>query len=114
MADDLDSVVGDRIQSLKSRVAEWSGRYWSSFSCVGLVCGTLFFAASVTPSLLPRNFVVQGLLSGFALAVGYSIGISSVWLWHFWELPSPGATLVRISKRLSAVVAALVFVWLLK
>ncbi len=114
MADDLDSVVGDRIQSLKSRVVEWSGRYWSSFSFVGLVCGTLFFAASVTPSLLPRNFVVQGLLSGFALAVGYGIGIASVWLWHFWQLPRPGARLKRISKRVSAVGAALVFAWFLK
>lgn len=56
-------------------------RYWKSFSFVGLVFATLFFAASVTPSLLPRNFFVQGLLSGFAIAVGYGVGIACVWLW---------------------------------
>jgi uncharacterized membrane protein len=114
MADDRDSVIGDRIRSLKSRVIAWTGRYWTSFSFVGLVCGTLFFAASVTPSLLPRNFVVQGLLSGFALAVGYGVGILTVWLWQFWQLPAPGVRLERISKRLSTVGAVLVFAWFLR
>ena len=35
-------------------------RYWASFSYVGLAIATLFFAASLTPSLLPRPFAVQG------------------------------------------------------
>ena len=34
-----------------------------------------FFAASVTPSLLPREFIVQGIESGFALAIGYGVGV---------------------------------------
>lgn len=99
---------------MMSRIKAWAGRYWNSFSFVGLVFATLFFAASVTPSLLPRNFVVQGLLSGFALAVGYGVGILAVWLWQFWELPKPGVGLERISKRVSAVSTALVFGWFLR
>lgn len=38
--------------------------YKRSFSFVGLMMAGLFFAASVTPSLLPRTYVVQGILSG--------------------------------------------------
>lgn len=43
--------------------------YWQSFSFVGLVVAALFFAASLTPSLLPRHFAAQGVLSGFSLAI---------------------------------------------
>ena len=99
---------------MKSSVKVWTGRYWNSFSFVGLVFGTLLFAASVTPSLLPRNYVVQGVLSGFALATGYGLGIITVWLWQFWELPRPGVRLDRISKLVSAISAALVFGWFLR
>lgn len=45
-------------------------RQWDSFSFIGLVVATLFFAVSLTPSLLPRHYPVQGILSGFALAAG--------------------------------------------
>jgi uncharacterized membrane protein len=51
-------------------------RLSASFSFVGLVVATFFFAESLTPSLLPRNFAVQGVLSGVALAVVNS------WLGH--------------------------------
>ncbi|HQX52083.1 MAG TPA: alpha/beta-hydrolase family protein [Planctomycetaceae bacterium] len=92
----------------------WWSRYWNSFSFVGLVFAALFFAASVTPSLLPRTIVAQGLLSGFALAVGYGIGILTVWLWQFLELPHPGQRLEIFSKRISAAGTAVVFVGFLR
>jgi uncharacterized membrane protein len=76
-----------------------AARYWAKFSFVGLAFATLLFAGSLTPSLLPRNFVVQGILSGFALAVGYGVGEFLVWLYRFLELPPPGAPLERTSKR---------------
>src|SRR5262245_39558585 len=40
---------------------------WHSFSTCGLLLGTLFFAASLTPSLLPRSYLTQGVLSGLSL-----------------------------------------------
>ena len=49
---------------------------WRSFSAAGLVLGTLFFAASLTPSLIPRSFVLQGVLAGVSFAVGYAIGVA--------------------------------------
>jgi uncharacterized membrane protein len=60
--------------------------------------------------LLPRNYLVQGLLSGCALAVGYGVGIAAVWLWQFVELPHPSSKLESIAKRVSTGSTAVVFV----
>jgi len=54
----------------------------------GFVCATLFFAISLSPSLLPRPYLLQGLLSGFALASGYGVGIILTLIWHYAELPN--------------------------
>lgn len=64
-------------------------RLFVSLSTPGLVLGFIFFAASLTPSLMPRSFFVQGALSGIAAAVGYFFGVAFVWLWKYLELPIP-------------------------
>lgn len=89
-------------------------RFWTSFSFVGLPVATLFFAASLTPSLLPRHFVVQGILSGFSIAAGYGVGVFGVWLWHYLELPEPSERIERVSKQITSMIAAiiaLIFLW---
>ncbi len=92
----------------------WLGRYGQTFSFWGLVVGTLFFSASLTPSLLPRPHFVQGVLAGFAAAVGYGVGISVIWLWQYLELPQANGRLDRYSRYASVAVAAMiavVFLW---
>src|SRR5690554_5642128 len=59
------------------------------FSILGLMLGTIFFALSLTPSLLPRTNLIQGLLSGFSLAAGYGTAIFFIWLWNVLGLPRP-------------------------
>lgn len=96
--------------SVSDRVA----RYWRSFSFVGLVFATVFFAISVAPSLLPRNYLVQGLLSGFAIAIGYGIGNLARLLWIWLELPKPGGTKLRMAKRAAigaSVGTTVLFLW---
>ncbi|HEU4426686.1 MAG TPA: alpha/beta-hydrolase family protein [Pilimelia sp.] len=61
------------------------GRWWRllhrwHYTLVGLIGATTFFCLSVTPSLLPRGFVLQGLVSGIAAAIGYGLGVLAVWL----------------------------------
>src|SRR5690606_34234045 len=56
-------------------------------SIPGLCIGTLFFAASLTPSLVPREFYVQGALAGVAIATGYALGVLGVSIWRYLELP---------------------------
>ncbi|HTM76219.1 MAG TPA: alpha/beta-hydrolase N-terminal domain-containing protein, partial [Devosia sp.] len=55
----------------------------------GFLVGTLLFALSLTPSLLPRTSLVQGILSGCAFAIGYGIGVTLQWLWDYMELKLP-------------------------
>lgn len=51
---------------------------------VGLVLATLFFALSVTPSLVPRDWLFQGLISGINAAIGYGLGCLLEWLFRRW------------------------------
>ncbi|HEX7321617.1 MAG TPA: alpha/beta-hydrolase family protein [Mycobacterium sp.] len=41
----------------------------------GVACGALFFCLSLTPSLLPRDWLFQGLLGGLNAAIGYGLGV---------------------------------------
>ena len=42
---------------------------------VGLAFGTLFFCLSLTPSLLPRDWLFAGLIGGINASIGYAIGV---------------------------------------
>ena len=92
----------------------WLLRLWHSFSTGGLLVGTLFFAASLTPSLIPRTYLTQGVLSGCSLAAGYGVGVFWRWLWNYMELPKPQGRFLRIVKLVAAIVCAFValaFLW---
>ncbi|MGI1661503.1 alpha/beta hydrolase [Palleronia sp. KMU-117] len=73
----------------------------ASLSPFGLILGTLFFAASLTPSLVPRPPVIQGALGGFSLAAGYGIAVALQTVWRWLGLPGP-----RLLARRDAVLAA--------
>ncbi len=49
--------------------------YFGKFSFVGLLLAFIFFLLSMLPSLLPRPWLYQGLISGLSMAVGYGIGV---------------------------------------
>jgi uncharacterized membrane protein len=51
-----------------------TGYRWLRPRPTGVTIGVLFFCTSLTPSLLPRPWLAQGLISGVALAIGYGIG----------------------------------------
>jgi uncharacterized membrane protein len=54
----------------------WLRHYTFTGTAVGLV----FLWFSMTPSLLPRGPLFQGIVSGAAGATGYAIGVFAVWL----------------------------------
>ena len=67
-----------------SIVTRWiESRFFRSLCGTGLWLGTLFFAGSLTPSLVPRDTLLQGALSGVSFALGYGIGVFLRKLWHF-------------------------------
>src|SRR5690348_17711705 len=69
--------VGRAAHSLKKRsrhpLLVWA---WSlvRLKFVGVAFGALFFCLSLTPSLLPRDWLFQGLIGGLNAAIGYGIG----------------------------------------
>jgi uncharacterized membrane protein len=81
-------------------------RLWHSFSAIGLLLGTLFFAFSLTPSLLPRGFLIQGVLSGASAAAGYGLGVLFAWLWAYLRLPPVPWRRLRMVKLAEVVACA--------
>lgn len=59
----------------------WQRRYTFTGTAVGL----LFVLLSMTPSLLPRGPLFQGLVSGAAGGIGYGLGVFAVWLVRFMQ-----------------------------
>jgi uncharacterized membrane protein len=61
--------------------AETKAPWWiRHYTFVGTAVGLLFLWFSMTPSLLPRGPLFQGLVSGAAGAIGYGLGVFGVWL----------------------------------
>ena len=84
-------------------------RQVQSLSGVGIALGSLFFAAALTPTLIPRSYVTQGALAGACFAIGYGAGIFWRWLWHYLELPEP-STRLRLTANALVAAACLVIV----
>ncbi|MBE3640280.1 alpha/beta-hydrolase family protein [Mangrovicoccus sp. HB182678] len=74
-----------------------------------LVAAILFLAASLTPSLIPRDWAVQGVLSGVLAAAGYGLGRLLLAVWRglgLTALPRRPARMI-LGLALTAVLAAL-------
>ncbi|WP_280384320.1 alpha/beta hydrolase [Nocardia wallacei] len=56
-------------------------------SYLGVVVAAIFFAWSVSPSLLPRTWIFQGLVSGVTAAIGYGVGALLEWMFRRWIRP---------------------------
>src|SRR5947209_5361484 len=80
--------IGERAgMNIVKSPAQIVWRYVVSLSGVGLALGALFFAAALTPTLVPRSYLIQGVLAGTCFAIGYELGILWRWLWRYLELP---------------------------
>ncbi|MFI6997432.1 alpha/beta hydrolase [Nocardia sp. NPDC050175] len=58
-----------------------------SFSLFGVVTATLLFSLSLTPSLLPRDWLFEGLIGGVNAAIGYGVGCLLEWAFRSWVRP---------------------------
>lgn len=98
-------MLGYRLpEVIRQRSLKLGASFLRSFCTTGLVLGTLFFAASLTPSLIPRSPMVQGVLGGAAFAVGYLTGVVLRALWRFLALPEASARNVRWARASAAVI----------
>lgn len=75
-----ESPAADATPSTRAtRRAWWARRY----TFTGTAMGVVFVWLSLTPSLLPRGPLFQGLVSGCSGATGYALGVFGVWLVRF-------------------------------
>lgn len=71
---------------------------WWRVDPVGLALATLFAVMAMTPSLIPRTSLFQGVVSGITGLVGYAVGVALSW----WLRRSPRCR--RLAPRLRAAV----------
>ena len=76
-----------RMAGLRERLAppgRWSfartRRYVARFSGAGLTTALIFYCLSLTPSLLPRAWYLQAVMSAVTALIGYGIGALIGWL----------------------------------
>jgi uncharacterized membrane protein len=74
----------------------------------GYVVAVAFFCLSLTPSLLPRSPVLQGVVSGLTAAIGYALGATVAALVLAAARRRPPARVTRVTWRVLFVVAPLV------
>lgn len=91
-------------------LARFIQRQLLSLSGVGLMLGALFFAAALTPTLIPRSYLTQGVLAGGCFAIGYFAGVLWRRLWQYLELPEPSARARSIANALVAAGCLLVVI----
>ena len=76
------------VESPPPRVDQGPGRTgrpaprWWSLSLPGSWGALLLVCASLTPSLLPRSGVAQGVVSGISAAMGYGLGVLAAAVWR--------------------------------
>ena len=65
----------------------------------GLIVGGLMFALSLTPSLLPRDWLFQGAAAGLSAATGHLIGVILQWIWVLWVRDLVEPLSVSVARR---------------
>ena len=74
------------------RFISWAG----SLRGGRILLGAIFFAIALTPTLVPRDDLAQGLLAGGCFAIGYGIAALFHWLWRYLELPELSLSVRRM------------------
>ena len=82
-----------------------------SFSVASLCVALLFFAASLTPSLIPRGPLVQGILGGLVMALGYLLGRIITVVWRVAAMPEPRGGGKRFVTGVALAAVSLLSAW---
>ena len=77
-------------------------------SLAGAVLGLTFGAMSVTPSLVPRAWYLQVLVTGLCIATGYGLGAFVGWAYRALGLPNLPGNARRMAWKVLAVLAVVV------
>lgn len=81
------------------------------YTFTGTALGLVFLWLSLTPSLLPRGPLFQGLVSGGSGAIGYALGVFSVWLVRYMRSKDSSPPAPRWAWLLLIPTAVVVHAW---
>ncbi|NIZ08177.1 alpha/beta-hydrolase family protein [Pseudooceanicola sp. HF7] len=84
-----------------------------TFQVFPLLLGLLLFAASLSPSLIPRSWVFEGVLGGVLTAIGYLVGRVLQLAWLAAGLPSPRSRSARIALVIFAIPVLVLWIYAL-
>jgi uncharacterized membrane protein len=82
-------------------------RYLTGFAVTGLTGALAFYCLSLTPSLLPRAWYLQAVMSAITAALGYGVGLVVGWLVRSlvpWDPPAAVRRVARWALAAAAVV----------
>lgn len=85
--------------------------FFGGFSIPCLTLGLLFFAFSLTPSLIPRGPVVQGILGGVVIAIGYLLARTISLLWQALDLPQMRGLAARVFHTALGLITVAIAAW---
>jgi uncharacterized membrane protein len=73
-----------------------AGRRRFRYTLPGAWVALVFACLAFTPSLLPRSYLLQGVVCGITAAIGYGVGVAGAWAWRAFadrdpRPPRPGA-----------------------
>jgi len=79
-------VTATDVVPTSAKTAETKRDWWQRrYTFTGTALGMLFLWLSLSPSLLPRGPLFQGIVSGAAGAIGYGLGVFGVWVVRFMK-----------------------------
>jgi uncharacterized membrane protein len=106
--DAAEGVIGDATVAAATPSADHvpHRRRWSSrhLTFLGLVFGVLSFGWALTPSLLPRPWLFEGVIAGLGAALGYGLGVLLSWVLRRSGVPEPSEAFKRWAWRVLTVI----------
>jgi uncharacterized membrane protein len=100
---------------MSSWIAKALRHEWLSLSIPGVIGAAVFGASSFTPSLLPRTWVLQGIVAGLSAGFGYALGVFLAWFIRGFVYRTTPPQVLAHARRVVAVTASAVLaiaVWL--
>ncbi|MDJ0108898.1 alpha/beta-hydrolase N-terminal domain-containing protein, partial [Rhodococcus erythropolis] len=111
----LRLAVPASLEKFDNRFTEWA---WGllKLDFTGIAFAAFFFCWSLTPSLLPRDWLFQGLIGGINSAIGYGVGTAIGWAVEryllsgrrWWPLPEPVPSAIKVFVPVASIVAAII------
>lgn len=88
-------------------------RYIMSFNYGGLLGAVMLFCCSLLPSVLPRPALMQGVISGISLAVGYGLGVLASKSIRWFTQKDPSVRIKRYAWRFAYVFPVLMLTFVI-